>query len=231
MSTHSSTRTLAGYGASPLESNSRPASPTHNAPKHRRDSTAPLMHTPPIGGGSSMSAMTNIASNNQYIKHTATSLGDLQSSGLYRRRKKNEEDTEDEDEDIEEDPDRELNTSDEEEDSSDNDSTVADNEEDDRVTLLTNYNNNNNNNNNDIRIGGMDRNNWRQILVLEEDFEISIQGYRYDTLQYLLYRVSCILSLGLVWLICRWVPKWWVAWVGESATLDKAQWLVFIVSS
>ncbi|KAI9248797.1 hypothetical protein BDA99DRAFT_445940 [Phascolomyces articulosus] len=69
---------------------------------------------------------------------------------------------------------------------------------------------------------------WRQILLLEEDVEISIQGYRYDTFHYLFYRVSCVLSLGLVWLVCRWMPKWWVAWVGERATLDKAQWLVFI---
>lgn len=91
-------------------------------------------------------------------------------------------------------------------------------------------------NNNEVRIGGLgyhlnDPSNppWRQQLLLEEDVEVVIEGYRYDRLQLFMYRLMSVFSFGLVALLCRWMPQLWVAWVGQRAPLCEAQWLLFVV--
>ncbi|KAI8150400.1 ATPase [Fennellomyces sp. T-0311] len=141
-------------------------------------------------------------------------LGDLQSSGLYRRRRKNEQEESSSEEDEQDES---------EDEDTDNDSTVADNDDDDQATLLTIRHGDD-----VLRIGGMEKDPQRQVLLLEEDVEIAIEGYRYHPVGYTLYRFACFFSLGLVWLVCRWMPRWWVQWVGDKANLEDAQWLVFI---
>lgn len=102
------------------------------------------------------------------------------------------------------------------------------------------YINNNNNNNNGtqhhhVNIDNIDEQSshgyrFQQLLHLEEeDVEVNLYGYRYNGLRYLIYRTLCVLTLGIVWLIGRWVPEWWIRWIGEPVPLKDANWLVFKV--
>jgi hypothetical protein len=87
-----------------------------------------------------------------------------------------------------------------------------------------------------IRMGGSDDTEVlgdrleQHLLLEEEDVQVIIYGYRYHTLRYMIYRLCCISTLGIVWLIARWVPTWWIKWVGQQVPLKDAQWLVFKVS-
>ncbi|ORZ24084.1 hypothetical protein BCR42DRAFT_317373 [Absidia repens] len=75
---------------------------------------------------------------------------------------------------------------------------------------------------------GSFENRWEQQLLLEEeDVEVMIYGYRYHAIRYLIYRLACIFTCGIVWLIARWVPTWWIKWVGQQVPLKEAHWLVF----
>ncbi|KAI8343883.1 putative P-type ATPase [Chlamydoabsidia padenii] len=67
----------------------------------------------------------------------------------------------------------------------------------------------------------------QHMLLEEEDVQVVIYGYQYHTLRHFIYRLCCIGTLGIVWLIARWVPTWWIKWVGQQVPLKDAQWLVF----
>jgi cation-transporting ATPase 13A3/4/5 len=70
----------------------------------------------------------------------------------------------------------------------------------------------------------------QQRLVLEdEDMELLIEAYRFKRSQLYLYRLSCVVSLGMVWLVCRWMPNLWIRWVGERSAMSKAEWFVIEV--
>lgn len=207
MTTHpSSTWNIAGYGSS---SSSRPASPDSTKRKQRRDSTAPLMHTPPITSLSSPSA-----------HHP--NINDLHSSGLHRRRHNNSQDN-DYNQDDESETETEEDEDDDEEDDDGGGSDTGSSDKDDTLTLQQQTEN-------DIRISGLGKvDPWRQTFMLDEEVQIIVEGYQNDGFHYMLYRLLCILSCGIVWLICRWMPQWWIAWVGKKTSLANAQWLVFVV--
>ncbi|KAH8547645.1 hypothetical protein BGW37DRAFT_230305 [Umbelopsis sp. PMI_123] len=67
---------------------------------------------------------------------------------------------------------------------------------------------------------------YQRLLLPEEDMELTIESYRYNTSRLYLYRLSCVLSLGMTWLICRWMPHFWVKWVGIRSPMSKAEWFV-----
>ncbi|KAI9315959.1 putative P-type ATPase [Dichotomocladium elegans] len=228
MSTHPSAWNLAGYGTSRTDvgdsNTTRPQSPDPKR-KQRRDSAAPLMHTPPIGGSQSQN---ETSFPNPLITPI---IGDLRSSGLYRRRHKPEDDDKTHGKDDGKDTgskneeDEGVSSSDDEDDDNDDEEYESDNESQtsDRRTLVQQTGD-------DIRISGLDleENPCRQKFMLEEETEIVIEGYRYDRVGYTLYRLFSVLTCGLVWLVCRWMPHWWIAWVGQRAALGDAQWLVFV---
>jgi cation-transporting ATPase 13A3/4/5 len=149
--------------------------------------------------------------NDPYRSHNHT--------GLFRRRRKSESSHESDDDD---DDNVELNTSDENVDESDDDDSVYSSDHDTIQQLA----------NGDVRIRGLNsegpnEHRSEQTLLLEdEDVEITIRGYRYNRLNLLLYRICSIATLGIAWLVFRWVPTWWVAWVGEMVPLKDAEWLV-----
>jgi len=70
---------------------------------------------------------------------------------------------------------------------------------------------------------------YQRLLLPEEDMELMIEAYKYNTSRLYLYRISCVLSLGMVWLICRWMPHLWVKWVGIRSPMGKAEWFVIQV--
>ncbi|ORY96317.1 hypothetical protein BCR43DRAFT_491482 [Syncephalastrum racemosum] len=250
MSTFPSTGPLSGYGThAPNTSNSsapstrpsspasRPATPTstttttrqqqhqhqqHHA-KPRRDSATPLFHNPNVDSHSSPALaardqphfLHDLHSHPHHPHHSTARVG----SALHRRRRKtltqnNESDEEEETE--EEDSDVELNTSDE---------SNSDDTDDETTTPQQAHENGFKNDH--LRIGMLAQEPNHQSLLLDEETRVTIDGYRYNRVALTVYQVGCILSCGLVWLVFRWCPHWWVRCVGERVSLRDADWLVF----
>jgi cation-transporting ATPase 13A3/4/5 len=67
------------------------------------------------------------------------------------------------------------------------------------------------------------------ILLPDEDLSIRFTGYRTDPLRNLLWWIGCIITLGGLGLIGRWVPSTWVKFVGKETAFEDAKegsWLV-----
>ena len=72
------------------------------------------------------------------------------------------------------------------------------------------------------------------ILLPDEDLSIRFTCYRTDPLRNVLWWLGCILSLGALGLLGRWVPSVWVRWCGKETTFEDAKsgaWLVVEVST
>lgn len=239
MSTNPSTRTRAVYGTSLVDTLEN--SKSKRIPS-RRDSTAPLVHTPPIplglgedplDVGNTRASYRNdaIGVSGSYARHHGGPLR----TALRRRRNSESSSSNESSEEEEEGTNVELNTSDEEqsdfdseeEESEDSDTQSSDNDDNTIQNHLTSTSN-------DIRISGLnevpkDTRDEQILLLEEEDVQIHIQGYKYINLNLFLYRLCSVLSFGLVWLICRWVPRWYISWIGKKVPLKDAEWLVFTV--
>lgn len=68
--------------------------------------------------------------------------------------------------------------------------------------------------------------NHQRFYIAEEDLVIGIGGYRTSTFMYMLYRVMCFMSLGLLYLITRWLPHYKVRIYGVKVPLAIAEWVV-----
>ncbi|PHH83535.1 hypothetical protein CDD82_7576 [Ophiocordyceps australis] len=66
----------------------------------------------------------------------------------------------------------------------------------------------------------------QKIYMVNEDLTIVIAGFRTGSVGYALYLVLCILSLGAAFLIFRWLPRWYVAIVGQPWPLKDCDWVV-----
>lgn len=237
MSTNPSTRTRAVYGASVVDnldsSNSKPI-------RSRRDSAAPLIHTPPIQLGLGEDPL-DVGNTRPSSRHSAIGVSGSyarhhggQSRMALRRRRNSESSSSSSEEEEPVDANVELNTSDEEQSDYDSEEDSDDREgqssDDDDHTIHNHLLSTNN----DIRISGLNEapkdTRDQQILFLEEeDVQIHIFGYKYNKVNLLLYRIGSVLTLGLLWLVFRWVPRWYISWVGIKVPLKKAEWLVFRV--
>lgn len=206
---YNSSKSRAIYGTSTVVG-SKSQSSTKSSPSFRRDSTAPLMNSLPV------------SSNEDPLHNTSFSSPHHHRSTLRRRK------NESESEESEEETTRELNTSDEESESSEEEEEAEEAEENDTIYHLIQHQN-------EVRIRGLndfpsETRVEQDLLLVDEDVHIRIIGYQFNRWKLFLYQVSSVLSLGIVWLICRWVPKWYVAWVGKPVPLKKAEWLVFEVN-
>jgi cation-transporting ATPase 13A2 len=211
-----STKTNAAYGTSTVDALSH--KPTSHS---RRGSTTPLIQTPPslvddpLHVASSFRSRSGISGS--YARHSS------QHSGLLRRRRNSESSSTESESDH---SNVELNTSDE---SDESDSEDEADDEDNNVIIQHVVAREN-----QIEISGLndipqDTKDEQTLLLEEEDVQINIMGYRYNRLNLFLYRICSVLSLGIVWLICRWVPKWYISWIGYKVPLKDAEWLVFKV--
>lgn len=235
MSTNPSTRTRAVYGASVVDnldaSNTKPI-------RSRRDSAAPLIHTPPIQLGVGEDPL-DVGNTRPSSRHSAIGVSGSyarhhggQSRMALRRRRNSESSSSSSEEEEPVDANVELNTSDEEQSDyeSEEDSEGQSSDDDDHTIhnhLLSTSN--------DIRISGLneapkDTSDQQTLFLEEEDVQIHILGYKYNKVNLLLYRIGSVLTLGILWLVFRWVPRWYISWVGIKVPLRKAEWLVFRVS-
>lgn len=72
------------------------------------------------------------------------------------------------------------------------------------------------------------------ILLPDEDLSIRFTGYRTDPIRNVLWWIGCILTLGGLGLIGRWIPSTWVKFVGKETAFEDAKegsWLVVEVNS
>jgi cation-transporting ATPase 13A2 len=67
------------------------------------------------------------------------------------------------------------------------------------------------------------------ILLPDEDLTIRFRGYVTDKLKSFIWLVGCILSLGILGLVGRWIPQFWVRWCGRETDFEQSGdngWLV-----
>lgn len=66
----------------------------------------------------------------------------------------------------------------------------------------------------------------QKVYMVNEDLTIAIAGFRTSQVGYIFYILSCILTGGLAYLLFRWVPRWYVAVLGEACPLRDCDWVV-----
>ena len=74
-----------------------------------------------------------------------------------------------------------------------------------------------------FRIGGRM---GQKIYILTEDMTIVVAGFNTSLFGYALYLSICVLTVGIGYLIFRWLPKWNVKLVGKAMPLGKCDWVV-----
>ncbi|KAI1075240.1 hypothetical protein F5B20DRAFT_560528 [Whalleya microplaca] len=66
----------------------------------------------------------------------------------------------------------------------------------------------------------------QKLHMVNEDLTIVIAGFRTRKVGYAAYIFMCIATLGLAYLVLRWLPRWRVKLVGEPCPLHDSQWVV-----
>ncbi|KAK4193092.1 vacuolar cation-transporting ATPase YPK9 [Podospora australis] len=72
---------------------------------------------------------------------------------------------------------------------------------------------------------GSNRHNQKTYME-NEDLYVAIAGFQTSYVGYTIYTLLCIFTLGIAWLVFRWVPKWKVKLIGRSALLRECKWVV-----
>jgi cation-transporting ATPase 13A3/4/5 len=70
----------------------------------------------------------------------------------------------------------------------------------------------------------------QKLHIVNEDLTIVIAGFRTSRVGFLVYTLLCLLTLGLAYLLLRWLPRWQVKLIGEPCPLHECQWVVLEVS-
>ncbi|KAI0199076.1 hypothetical protein F4808DRAFT_434112 [Astrocystis sublimbata] len=66
----------------------------------------------------------------------------------------------------------------------------------------------------------------QKLHIVSEDLTIVIAGFRTGRVGHLVYILLCILTLGLAYLLFRWLPRWQVKLIGEPCPLRECEWVV-----
>ena len=69
----------------------------------------------------------------------------------------------------------------------------------------------------------------QKIYVVSEDLTVVVAGFRTNSLGLVTYWTFCILSLGLGYLILRWLPRWRVRLTGSPKPLRECDWVAIEV--
>jgi cation-transporting P-type ATPase 13A2 len=70
-----------------------------------------------------------------------------------------------------------------------------------------------------------------KIYIVTEDLTIVVAGFRTSTLGFAVYTTICALTLGLGYLLFRWLPRWQVRMIGTPCSLGDCSWVVIEVST
>lgn len=66
----------------------------------------------------------------------------------------------------------------------------------------------------------------QRIYVTAEDLTIVVAGFSTRRLGLAVYIVLCTMSVGLVYLLLRWLPRWRVGMIGLPTSLQDCTWVV-----
>ena len=69
----------------------------------------------------------------------------------------------------------------------------------------------------------------QKIYVVSEDLTVVVAGFTTKPVGLMLYLIFCTLSLGLVYLVLRWLPRWRVRLIGSPKPLRECDWVVIEV--
>ncbi|KAI8915334.1 P-type ATPase-like protein [Powellomyces hirtus] len=62
-----------------------------------------------------------------------------------------------------------------------------------------------------------------QEYEVDEDVRIMISGYRWSRFGKVVYKILCIITGGIMWLLCRWIPRWELALTTTKCSLYDAE--------
>jgi cation-transporting ATPase 13A3/4/5 len=66
----------------------------------------------------------------------------------------------------------------------------------------------------------------QKIYILTEDLTIVIAGFNTTYIGFIIYRIICVITLGLGYLLLRWLPKWRIKILGSPKPLRESSWVV-----
>ncbi|KAH6626366.1 hypothetical protein B0J18DRAFT_424656 [Chaetomium sp. MPI-SDFR-AT-0129] len=66
----------------------------------------------------------------------------------------------------------------------------------------------------------------QKVYMVNEDLYIAIAGFRTSRVGFAIYILLCLLTVGLGWLIFRWLPRWHIKLVGRPSPLRDCEWVV-----
>ncbi|ROT40887.1 ATPase [Sodiomyces alkalinus F11] len=64
------------------------------------------------------------------------------------------------------------------------------------------------------------------VYMINEDLTIAIAGFRTSQIRFAAYVFLCVCTLGLGWLLLRWLPRWYVRVLGRACPLSDCDWVV-----
>lgn len=71
----------------------------------------------------------------------------------------------------------------------------------------------------------------QKIYLADEDMVIVVSGFRTRRGRLWVYRLLCVLTMGMAYLVLRWLPRWRLTFMAESVPLSEAHWVVVEVCS
>lgn len=69
----------------------------------------------------------------------------------------------------------------------------------------------------------------QKIYIVNEDLTIAVAGFKTSQIGYALYCIVCVITLGLAYLLLRWIPRWQVWLTGSPTLLRDCSWVVIEV--
>ena len=69
----------------------------------------------------------------------------------------------------------------------------------------------------------------QKIYIVNEDLTIVIAGFVTSRVGYIIYAMLCTFTLGLAFLLLRWLPRWKVGLMGVPSAIRDATWVVIEV--
>ncbi|TWU77492.1 hypothetical protein ED733_007130 [Metarhizium rileyi] len=66
----------------------------------------------------------------------------------------------------------------------------------------------------------------QKIYMANEDLTIVVAGFQTSRAGSLIYSAMCFLTLGMVFLLLRWIPRWYISLVGRPSPLRNCDWVV-----
>lgn len=71
----------------------------------------------------------------------------------------------------------------------------------------------------------------QHVYLEEEDIELTFTGYRFLQSRLYIYYLACVLSAGIFFLLGRWLPQRYLAFVAEKCEMSQAESVVVEVNS